>query len=104
MKCIMLVKYNLKVTSRKIAEVSLSKGLKQGNPLSPYLLIIVVDVLSRMVTTKAEEGVLEGDEIGKMSYPYSFFGKNDSLFFLKVEERNAKEMRKILDEYFKASG
>jgi hypothetical protein len=34
-------------------------GLRQGDPLSPMLFILVMDVLGHMVSKVAEEGILQ---------------------------------------------
>ncbi|RVW89246.1 hypothetical protein CK203_032617 [Vitis vinifera] len=40
--------------------VKASRGLRQGDPLSPFLFTIVADVLSRMLLKAEERNVLEG--------------------------------------------
>lgn len=37
-----------------------SRGLKQGDPLSLYLFIIVVDLLGRMALKASSVGLIEG--------------------------------------------
>lgn len=45
--------------------IKASRGLRQGNPLSPFRFIIVVDVLSMMVVRAEDRGSLEGFLVGK---------------------------------------
>lgn len=103
-KCISSVRYSVLMARRKVAEVVPSKGLKQGDPLSPYLFIIDVDVLSNMVTKYANLGELKGIKLAGDCPPVSHcFFADDSLFFLKSDVKNAKKLRDILDDYYLAS-
>lgn len=42
-----------------------SRGLRQGDPLSPYLFIMVVEGLGRMIR-KAKDGFLSAFAVGNM--------------------------------------
>ncbi|GKB76709.1 putative RNA-directed DNA polymerase [Tanacetum coccineum] len=46
-------------------EFKLSKGLKQGDPLSPFLFIIAMEALHIAIMEAREKGVFTGAEIGK---------------------------------------
>lgn len=41
------------------------RGLRQGDPLSPFLFTLVADGLSRLVDKACENGVVKGFEIGR---------------------------------------
>ena len=46
--------YNIIVNGKKSGSIFPSKGLRQGDPLSPYLFLFVMDVLSRMLNKAIE--------------------------------------------------
>lgn len=46
MKCVPSKRFNILMVGKKVAEVTPSRGLRQGDPLCHYLFIMEVDVLS----------------------------------------------------------
>lgn len=56
MKCVAIVKYLVLVNGRPRQCITPSKGLRQGNPLSPYLFLICVEGLSSMISLVEERG------------------------------------------------
>lgn len=47
MACVTSLSYNLVINGKMVSHITLSRGLHQGDPFSPYLFIMIVDVLSR---------------------------------------------------------
>lgn len=105
MKCVCTVRYSTLLEGSVVAEFVLERGLRQGDPLSPYLFILVADVLSRLVGRACELGQLLGIKLarGCPMLSHCFFA-DDALFFMRASVENCTEMRRILDVYCKASG
>jgi exonuclease III len=50
MECIRTVKYSIVVNGNPVGNIIPTRGLKQGDPLSPYLFILCAEALSCMLT------------------------------------------------------
>lgn len=71
-----------------------SRGLKQGDPLSPYLFIIVVELLGRITVKASSVGLIEGFSISREGFVVPFIQfVDDSLFLLKVEVEGMHNLR-----------
>jgi hypothetical protein len=81
-----------------------SRGIRQGDLLSPYLFILCAKVLSQQLQKAESIGLLKG-------VPTSFKGIRlnhlffvyDSLLFCKATEGELSQMRRILEMYEEAS-
>ncbi|WJZ96350.1 hypothetical protein VitviT2T_015043 [Vitis vinifera] len=58
--CISTVKYSMLVNGGPAGFFSSSKGLRQGDPLSPYLFVMGMEVLSALITRAVEGGFIYG--------------------------------------------
>ncbi|CAN6675688.1 unnamed protein product [Malus baccata var. baccata] len=82
-----------------------SRGLRQGDPLSPYLFIILGEVLSCMIQAAIDDKQLEGVRIGVSGPIIShLFFADDTLLFLRAGDRYCRNLLFILDRYCEASG
>ena len=60
-------------------------GPRQGDPLSPFLFTIVVDVLSRLIVRAKEKGVFEGFLVDKDRTRVSYLQfADDTIFFSRA--------------------
>lgn len=55
------------------------RGIRQGNPLSPYLFVIVSELLSRILTKAESEGKISGFNISKNAPSFSHILYVDNL-------------------------
>ncbi|RVW38710.1 Transposon TX1 uncharacterized 149 kDa protein [Vitis vinifera] len=58
--CLSSVSYAILVNGSAKGWVKASRGLRQGDPLSPFLFTLVADVLSRMIMRAKERNMMEG--------------------------------------------
>lgn len=61
-----------------------TRGIKQGDPLSPYMFIICADALSDLISKAKGKGLIHGVPMakGKLRIFHLFFA-DDSLIFLQ---------------------
>ena len=55
-----IVNYSVMVNGSHWVNFGKERGLRQGDPISPYLFIMVVEVLGRVFLRKMEGGVIKG--------------------------------------------
>jgi len=60
MACVTLVRYRVRFNSVETDTIIPTRGLRQGDPLSPYLFLLVAEGLSCMLKGAEERGDLEG--------------------------------------------
>ncbi|GJV89910.1 putative RNA-directed DNA polymerase [Tanacetum coccineum] len=103
--CISSYELEFLINGESIGSIRPSRGIRQGDPLSPYLFIIVADVLSSMVINALQNSLLSGIKMARTCLVISHvFFADDSLFFLKANVHKCKILVDILDRYCKASG
>ena len=61
--CISTAKFSMLVNDVPAGFFSSSKGLRQGDPLSPYLFVMGMEVLSVLITRAVEGGFISGCSI-----------------------------------------
>ena len=81
------------------------RGLKQGNPLSPLLFILIADTLTRILETANSEKLLEGfDDFSITRQVLSLHFTDDTLIFLKADKQYLNTLKFILYAYELATG
>ena len=77
--------------------VKASRGLRQGDPLSPFLFTLVVDVLSRLMFRIEEKGLTEGFFVGRNKTSVSILQfANGIIFFSKTDSEHLQNLKIIL--------
>ncbi|XP_019166531.1 PREDICTED: uncharacterized protein LOC109162266 [Ipomoea nil] len=104
-ECVTTVRYSVLVEGKEWGPVVPGRGLRQGDPLSPYLFILVAEVLSTMLQVREEEGLIHGLRVarGAPSISHLFFA-DDCLFLFRANNFEAEVLNDVLKDYGRASG
>ncbi|KAK3204478.1 hypothetical protein Dsin_018524 [Dipteronia sinensis] len=85
--------------------VYISRGLRHGDPLSPYLFLICEEGLSQLFRRAENMGDIYGFKCSRQGPKIShLFFVDDSMIFTKALERDCKAIKHILEIYSRASG
>ncbi|KAM2153616.1 hypothetical protein ACFX1Q_045540 [Malus domestica] len=105
MGCVTSVTFSILLNGHPGRKFVPSRGLRQGDPLSPYLFLFVSDVLSRMLQGAVNRQALEGVKMNLQSPVIShIFFADDTLLFLKANRQNCYSLVQLIDDYCAASG
>ena len=105
MQCVSTVTYSIKINGIPRGTIIPSRGICQGDPLSPYLFLLCVKGLSSLIKSSVVMGTLEGVAICWNSPKLShLFFANDSLIFCKASLSECDALQNILSVYEQASG
>ncbi|KAL5541281.1 hypothetical protein UlMin_042503 [Ulmus minor] len=105
MDCVTSVYYSLLINGEKVGYIRPSRGLRQGDPLSPYLFLLCAEGLSSLIHTFERTGQLQGMRCGTNGPTIShLFFADDSLLFLEASPASCYAIKEILLQYEKASG
>ena len=82
-----------------------SKGIRQGDPLSPYLFILCLEVLGALITEKCQakqRNPIKTSQEG-LAFSHIFFA-DDLMLFAKADRKNCLAIRDALDVFCDLSG
>ena len=104
MRCVSTVTYSIKINGIPRRHIIPSRGIYQGDPLSPYLFLLCAEGLSTLIQSAVDRGQMEGVKIyrGGPRLSHLFFA-DDSLIFCKATLKECDELRRLLAVYEKAS-
>jgi hypothetical protein len=79
------------------------RGLRQGDPISPLLFIIAMDVLAAMFRAAERSGVLSRFGASGIKHRASLYA-DDVVIFAKPDNAELEAVRRILDCFGEVSG
>ena len=105
MACVSSVKYSVRFNSMETESFTPARGIRQGDPLSPYLFLMVAEGLSCLIQKAEERGELDGIKAcrGALTVSHLLFA-DDSLILMQADKENADRLKRTLDTYCQSSG
>ena len=105
MDCVTSVSYSFILNGRVCGDVTPSRGLRQGDPFFPYLLILVVDAFSHILQRKVQARELHGAKASRNGPEIShLLFTDDNLLFARINRHECRIIVDILNQYEQASG
>ncbi|XP_021737156.1 uncharacterized protein LOC110703671 [Chenopodium quinoa] len=103
--CISTVSFSVLINGAPSGEFTPSRGLRQGDPLSPYLFILCAEALSGLLNRAVALGHLHGIRVAPLAPTIShLFFADDSIIFAKANLNEVDTIREVLHTYEIASG
>ncbi|GJW77476.1 RNA-directed DNA polymerase, eukaryota [Tanacetum coccineum] len=85
-------------------EFQFGKGLKQGDPLSPFLFILIMESLHLSVQRVVDEGMFHGINLGGVVNLSHMFYADDAVFVGQWSESNISTLVHVLECFHRVSG
>ncbi|KAA3464886.1 reverse transcriptase [Gossypium australe] len=104
-RCLTSVQFSILINGKEGLNFKGTRGLRQGDPLSPYLFLFCGEGLSALMRMACQEGKITGAKVcrGSPSITHLMFA-DDCILFGEVSNRGVDALRNILQEYEVCSG
>ena len=105
MMCVMTVSYLVLINGEAKGKIIPTRGLRQGDPISPYLFLLYAKGLMAMLRRDEREGLISGISVCREAPRIShLLFANDCIIFCEASSREGNRVLKVLDDYERESG
>ena len=103
--CMESVNYQVLVNGERVGPIVPKRGLRQGDPLSPYLFILCAEGLSSLLKKAESRGDIHGVKVcrGAPLVTHLLFA-DDCFLFCRANMREVTKIKEILQVYEAVSG
>jgi hypothetical protein len=105
MECISTVTYSLLINGEPTAHIIPTRGIRQGDPISPYLFLLCAEGLNDLLQQATIQGEIHGVSLCRRGPKITnLFFADGSLLFCRATTLECQKFQDILQLYEKASG
>jgi hypothetical protein len=105
MKCVESVRFSVRVNGHFLEFFSPTRGIRQGDPLSPYLFLLCAEGLSSMMKHSGPNYLAKGIRVGiHAPWVSHLLFADDYMLFTQASTRGAQRVMDILQAYQRGSG
>ncbi|XP_021728399.1 uncharacterized protein LOC110695480 [Chenopodium quinoa] len=104
-QCVTTVSYQILVNGSPSQAFLPKCGLRQGDPLSPYLFVLCMEVFSLMLRQDEKKGLFQGLRVSRRAPSVShLFFADDALLFFKVSPSSCDQILSVTNDFCSISG
>jgi hypothetical protein len=105
MECISFVSYSLFINGEPTGHITPTRGLRQGDPICPYLFLLCAEGLNGLIQKATLQGDIHGVSLCTRGPKITnMFFVDDNLLFCRASIRECHKIQEILIIYEKALG
>ena len=105
MMCVKTVSYSVLINGEPKGRIIPTRGLRQGDPISPYLFLLCMERLSALLQKEVRMGRIMGVPVCKGAPKIShLFFTDDSIIFCRATLEEANRVSQVLKDYERESG
>jgi hypothetical protein len=104
MRCVTSLRYSIRINKGLSDPFTPRRGLRQGNPISPYLFLLCAEELSSLMKKEEQVGRLKGVRNGIISPAIShLLFTDDTVFFARADLKSINSLKYVLKTYSEGS-
>ena len=105
MACVKTVSYSILINGKPSGFIQPTKGIRQGDPLSPFLFLLCIEGLHGLIQQAAISGEIKGFPLCRRgpALTHLLFA-DDSLLFCRASGDECRKILTILEKYEEESG
>lgn len=105
MECITKARLSINWNGETLEEIAPTRGIRQGDPMSPYIFVLCIERLSQMIIEAEKKGKWKGVRLSRNgpSLTHLFFA-DDMILFGEASENQLKVMMDCLNVFCRYSG
>jgi len=103
--CLSTASISVLVNGSPCKPFPMQRGLRQGDPLSPYLFVLMTEVLNCLISKAVQHGLLNGLQVGSRSVTVTHLQfADDTLIFCEPKLNSLQNIKNVLLSFQNFSG